>query len=576
MSKEGDPPTGEADRSAEDADGRSGQGSPARFQVDGEGAVVAASDAFRSLIGRETGDLVGRPVASILDDASGDRYGVAVDRLRSQGDLQADSVALGIQTTDGVLASTVRLLPLSAATDGLASVATVTAASGRAAVEESADDPTGSDEDASTHRSATDRVGGTTAARDGDDRQLATPTASGETGIPFRRVLQAIAGADTRSDLETGVCRALVDSPGYQFAWLGRERAGDGSVTLQTAAAVGETAVRDVAAQADDPPFGAGLADRALRTDSFQVGSICEADPVLEPSLEAVQAFGIGTLAAAPIRYGDARFGVLTVYHADPDGFDEREREALADLATAVGYAVSSRQARAALETERLTELELEIRDPESFLTQLTAATAAEVTLEGTVRHADDSLLLYATARGASAERITDLAAADPWVSRCRVVTELEDACVIELATDADDVRRLVSAHGGSVRTGVARDGVLTLTLAVPATSDTHEVVAGLDRLFEDVSLESQRVTDRPVETRQQFRQALSETLTDRQRAALRSAYHAGYFEWPRESTGEDVALSLGVSPPTFHKHLRLAERKVLRAVLDEGDDDAI
>jgi predicted DNA binding protein len=56
--------------------------------------------------------------------------------------------------------------------------------------------------------------------------------------------------------------------------------------------------------------------------------------------------------------------------------------------------------------------------------------------------------------------------------------------------------------------------------------------------------------------------------LTDRQREVVEIAYHSGFFEWPRDSTGEEIAETLGVSPPTVHKHLRAAERKLLAAIL--------
>jgi predicted DNA binding protein len=64
----------------------------------------------------------------------------------------------------------------------------------------------------------------------------------------------------------------------------------------------------------------------------------------------------------------------------------------------------------------------------------------------------------------------------------------------------------------------------------------------------------------------------VADELTDRQRAALEAAYYAGFFEWPREHSGESVADSLGVSPPTFHQHIRAAENKVMQAFLEDGE----
>ncbi|WP_242492963.1 helix-turn-helix domain-containing protein [Halogeometricum borinquense] len=68
--------------------------------------------------------------------------------------------------------------------------------------------------------------------------------------------------------------------------------------------------------------------------------------------------------------------------------------------------------------------------------------------------------------------------------------------------------------------------------------------------------------------TTNRIQRVLRNQLTERQRTALEAAYHAGFFQWPRETTGEGVAESLGVSPPTFHQHLRKAEQKVFDHLL--------
>ncbi|WP_048078258.1 helix-turn-helix domain-containing protein, partial [Halorubrum sp. AJ67] len=52
--------------------------------------------------------------------------------------------------------------------------------------------------------------------------------------------------------------------------------------------------------------------------------------------------------------------------------------------------------------------------------------------------------------------------------------------------------------------------------------------------------------------------------------AALSAAYHGGYFDWPRGSTAEEVADAMGVSSPTFHNHLRKAQRALLDGVFEE------
>ena len=63
--------------------------------------------------------------------------------------------------------------------------------------------------------------------------------------------------------------------------------------------------------------------------------------------------------------------------------------------------------------------------------------------------------------------------------------------------------------------------------------------------------------------------------LTTSHETDLETAYYSGFFEWPRERSDEAVADSLDVAPPTFHQHLRTAERKLLAALLEGEPTDA-
>lgn len=54
--------------------------------------------------------------------------------------------------------------------------------------------------------------------------------------------------------------------------------------------------------------------------------------------------------------------------------------------------------------------------------------------------------------------------------------------------------------------------------------------------------------------------------LTDRQLEVVRTAYHAGYFTSPRESTGEEIAAALDISSQAFYQHIRAAQRKLFEA----------
>ncbi|HYS72975.1 MAG TPA: methylated-DNA--[protein]-cysteine S-methyltransferase, partial [Thermoplasmata archaeon] len=56
--------------------------------------------------------------------------------------------------------------------------------------------------------------------------------------------------------------------------------------------------------------------------------------------------------------------------------------------------------------------------------------------------------------------------------------------------------------------------------------------------------------------------------MTEKQARALLAAANAGYYEFPRNATTEEVSTSLGVARSTFEQHLNRAEHYVVRAML--------
>jgi len=85
--------------------------------------------------------------------------------------------------------------------------------------------------------------------------------------------------------------------------------------------------------------------------------------------------------------------------------------------------------------------------------------------------------------------------------------------------------------------------------------------------------LQSRRTVERELCTRRGHVASLLESLTDRQLEVLRTAYFGGFFEWPRESTGEEVAELLDVSQPTVNRHLRLGQRALLAQLFGHDRD---
>lgn len=98
---------------------------------------------------------------------------------------------------------------------------------------------------------------------------------------------------------------------------------------------------------------------------------------------------------------------------------------------------------------------------------------------------------------------------------------------------------------------------------------DVREFVELLEDRFREVDLSARRDVERSVGTKADLVGVLFESMTDRQHETLATAYYSGFFEWPRETNGEEVAAMLGVSQPTVNRHLRLAQRSLLEELFE-------
>jgi predicted DNA binding protein len=118
------------------------------------------------------------------------------------------------------------------------------------------------------------------------------------------------------------------------------------------------------------------------------------------------------------------------------------------------------------------------------------------------------------------------------------------------------------------VRRASVEDGDYHMTIHLPTPVAARRIIDAVQEAYPTARLLTRREPTRSDDALGRVRRTVAEDLTDRQRAALEAAVHSGFFEWPRDASGEDVAAALGVAPSTFHQHLRAAERKVFESLL--------
>jgi predicted DNA binding protein len=59
------------------------------------------------------------------------------------------------------------------------------------------------------------------------------------------------------------------------------------------------------------------------------------------------------------------------------------------------------------------------------------------------------------------------------------------------------------------------------------------------------------------------------QSLTDKQREAIRQAYDTGYFESPREATAEEVAAELDITASSFTSRVRRGQRRLFTELFE-------
>ncbi|MFC6835481.1 bacterio-opsin activator domain-containing protein [Halomarina ordinaria] len=384
----------------------------------------------------------------------------------------------------------------------------------------------------------------------------------------IRRINRALVDAENRSEVERAVCEGVVEEAPYVFAWVGSVNRAQQAVVPETWAGDPEGYLDDIAIPLGEEPRG----PTALAVETHEVRAIQDlaVDESYGPWRDQALARGYRSSAAIPVVFEDRLFGVLNLYADEADAFDTKEREVLADLGRAIGHALNALERRDALMSDSVLEVELRA---ETTSGGLLAAAADEgvVHFDRIIPSGEDRYLQYVTVTGLSADRFEELVDRYPGYADVRKIREDEGTgeAVFELQATDPPASSLVASYGGRVTDVVADDEALTLTVELPTQTDVRQFVEALSEPFPDVALVSQRTVPRRNRTPDGIRVSLEDELTDRQRTTLETAYYAGYFEWPRDSTAEDVAERLDVSSPTVHKHLRAAEQKILQMLLD-------
>ncbi|MXV63541.1 GAF domain-containing protein [Natronorubrum sp. JWXQ-INN-674] len=384
-------------------------------------------------------------------------------------------------------------------------------------------------------------------------------------------ITHAVITTETRADLEQRVCDRLAESDAYRFAWIGGVNPGSDRVVPKAAAGLEDGYLDDVDISADeDDAAGQGPSGTAIRTGSVQVANDLEDNAEYEPWRDAALDRGYRSSAAIPITHEDLVYGVLNVYSSSPRSFEGPETTILARIGDVIAHAITAIERKDALVSDAVIELEFRVEELAKPLIQLSTSEECTIELDQLIR-GDETLLAYGSAEGVDQEVFRETIEETDGFGEVRFLAVRRDAFEFELvAPAAVSLFETIATHGGRVQSATVDDGEFRFVVELPRGRDTRQMIELIQEQRDDVTYLAQRTSERSEPNDTGSASVLEEELTEKQRAALETAYFAGYFDWPRESTGEEIAERLGIAPATFNQHLRTAERKFFNSVLGE------
>ncbi|SEW03095.1 bacterio-opsin activator domain-containing protein [Natrinema salifodinae] len=384
-------------------------------------------------------------------------------------------------------------------------------------------------------------------------------------------ITHAVITTETRAELEQEVCDRLAASDAYRFAWIGAVNPGSDRVVPQAAAGVEDGYLDEIEISADeDEATGQGPAGTAIRTGQVQVTNDVQTAPQFGPWKEAARARGYRSSAAIPIIHEDLVYGVLNVYSSSSRTFTGPETAVLARIGDVIAHAITAIERRDALVSDAVVELEFRVEELAEPLVELSADESCTIEFEQLVS-GDETLLAYGSARGVSQETFSETIDETEGIGDVRFLAARRDEFEFELvAPAAVSLFETIATHGGHVASATIADNEFRFVVELPRGRDTRRMIELIKSQRDDATYLAQRTTERSDRSDSGSSSVLQDELTDKQRAALETAYFAGYFDWPRESTGEEIADRLGIAPATFNQHLRTAERKFFESVFGE------
>lgn len=221
---------------------------------------------------------------------------------------------------------------------------------------------------------------------------------------------------------------------------------------------------------------------------------------------------------------------------------------------------------------QSVVELEFALSDSAYPFVAASNSEPCRVELEEIVPRGDGRYAEFFSVSDGDPTRLLDLADEYDGVES-HLITTRENGGLVEFSVGPSCPAVSLAEQGALPRVVVGEGGTGSIVSELPARHDPATVVESFLDECPDAELVAKREKEytTPLFGCGEFQRVLREYLTERQREVLRAAYDAGYYDWPRNCTGQEVAEDLGITSATFSQHVHAAERKLLAVLFDDS-----
>ncbi|MFW5938699.1 MAG: bacterio-opsin activator domain-containing protein, partial [Halanaeroarchaeum sp.] len=422
---------------------------------------------------------------------------------------------------------------------------------------------------AATAEAALDRVTRESRLREQDrelqhrNDQLTTLNRINET---IREIDQALVEAETREEIDHTVCELLTDDDRFAFAWVGAVDPRTDTIEPQAWAGDEQGYLDSRTFHVDETtaePVGRAAATREVTLVSNVAARLREE----EWRKDALSRDYLSVLSI-PLSYNELTYGVLTVYARTQNAFEGTLRTVIEELGETIAAAISAIERKNALLTTSMTRIELSIDDQRFVLSRLAAEADCTLSYQGGIQQTAEGSYVFVTVEDTPIDVVEAAARGLHSIETVHRISADSAGGVLRLGLSSPFLAIELADHGAVLRSVSANPTTTTLVVDIPESIDVRHITELVRESFGEVRLQSKQTFDRSTD--RDLYSRVFDRLTDRQLEVVQTAYYSGFFDTPRESTGEDVAATLGISSTAFYNHIRAVQRTLFESLFDD------